>query len=50
VEAPAACPTNALFATTLPALPSSCALTATMIVLNDMSAAPTAGLITIPHG
>ena len=29
---------------------SSCALTATMIVLSDMSTAPTAGERTIPHG
>ena len=29
---------------------SSCALIATMIVLSDMSTAPTAGERTIPHG
>ena len=36
-------------ATKVRALASNCALMATMIVLADMRAAPTAGLMTMPH-
>ena len=54
----AGAPVLAIFVSAAPSVPashslarrSSCALIATMIVLSDMSTAPTAGERTIPHG